>query len=65
MPTPMKVLADRICAAHDRVERGAQEWIEGIIELASAMREVGERFSDHRPFGHWDRRERSQLLQRQ
>ena len=37
LPTPMKMLADRIRAAYERTERGRREWIDGTLELASAL----------------------------
>ena len=46
MPTPMNVLVDRVRAGHQRAERGSQEWIEGVLEMASAMHEAHDRFQN-------------------
>jgi hypothetical protein len=54
MPTPMNVLVDRVRAGHERAERGSQEWIEGVLEMASAMHEAHDRFqNDDRRLGIW------------
>jgi hypothetical protein len=54
MPTPMNVLADRVRAGHQRAERGSQEWVEGVLEMASAMHEARDHFqNDDRRFGIW------------
>ena len=54
VPTPMNVLVDRVRAGHQRAERGGQEWIEGVLEMASAMHEARDRFqNDDRRLGIW------------
>lgn len=54
MPTPMNVLVERVRAGHQRAERGGQEWIEGVLEMASAMHEARDRFqNDDRRLGIW------------
>jgi hypothetical protein len=54
MPTPMNVLADKIRAAFARTEHGRQEWIDGTLELATALSEARERFQkDDRKFSVW------------
>jgi hypothetical protein len=54
MPTPMSVLVDRVRAGHQRAEWGGQEWIEGVLEMASAMHEARDRLhNDDRRLGIW------------
>ena len=54
MPTPMSVLVDRVCAGHQRAERGSQEWVEGVLEMASDIHEARDHFqNDDRRFGIW------------
>lgn len=53
LPTPMNVLADRIRGALARVQRGHIETIEGMLELAVALKEARDCFSDNRQFSIW------------
>ena len=53
MPTPMNVLADRIRGAPASVQRGHIETIEGTLELAVALKEARDRFTDNRQFSIW------------
>jgi hypothetical protein len=52
LPTPMNVLAGRIRAAYGRIGRGRQEWIEGTVELAAALKEARARFPSDQQFLH-------------
>jgi hypothetical protein len=51
---PLARIKQRIVAAHERIVRGGTDWIEGTLEIATALREaraeVGE---DDRRFNHW------------
>src|SRR5947209_842792 len=54
MPTPMNVLADCVRAGHHRAEQVTDEWMKGVLEMASAMHEARARFqNDDRRFGIW------------
>ena len=53
LPTPMNVLADRIRGALASVQRGHIETIEGMLELAVALKEARDCFSDNRQFSIW------------
>ena len=49
----MHKLAKRIRAAYARTERGRQEWIEGMLELAAALADGRKRFEADRQFSLW------------
>jgi hypothetical protein len=53
MPTPKHILAQRIRVAHARSERGAQEWIDGLVEEATTMVEARDTYDDDREFSIW------------
>ena len=64
MSTPMSVLADWVRAGHQRAGEGSQEWVEGVLEMASAMHEAREPLPERRStLGHLDHRKRNRLLQ--
>ena len=49
----LTTIGQRIIAGHDRARRGAQEWIEGTLEMAAALAEARGRFSSDNEFGDW------------
>jgi len=53
MPTPLDRLAARIKAGIARANAGRQEWIEGQIDLCTALVEARDQFALDVEFGHW------------
>jgi hypothetical protein len=47
------MIAERIRMAYDRAAKGEREWIAGTLELAEALAEARERFTDNGHFSHW------------
>jgi hypothetical protein len=50
---PLVSLAERYHAAYERCEHGAQEWIDGMLEIAAVLSEAREKFPADREFSHW------------
>jgi len=53
MPTPLDRLAARIKSGLARAKAGRQEWIEGQIDLCTALAEARDQFPHNTAFGKW------------
>lgn len=53
LPTLLERIGQRIDQAWQRTRKGADEWIEGSLELAQALAEGRGRFSADKAFGDW------------
>ena len=51
--TELDKIGQRLVAGHDRAEHGDQEWIEGSLEMASALADGRDRFPSDAEFGKW------------
>lgn len=53
LPDPLDRIKKRIRDGFERTKNGRQEWIEGTLDVAAALHEGRQKFSDHIRFGDW------------
>ena len=50
---PLEHFGERIDDAYKQTQRGRQQWVEGTLELASALREARDQFPSNAAFSAW------------